>query len=509
VSKPLDEVVQIIIPSIGRPCLVALLESIAESARSTGLVAPQITVVDDRPTKSVVRSPVLQSVPADLSLRVLRSHGRGPAAARNVGWRSSTLDWIAFLDDDVVVESDWLTDLDVDLRQASKVLAVPVGGIQGRLTVPLPAHRRPTDWERGTAGLQSARWITADMVYMRQVLARNGGFDERFPRAFREDADLALRVLDDGYALIEGRRRSLHPVRAAGWWASVAQQRGNADDVLMRRKHGSDWRRRARSPLGRRPGHLAITASGLVAVAAATSGRRGIGAAAALGWLGLTTEFAWRRIAGGPRDRTEIAKMITTSVAIPPIATYHWLRAAAGRREPRVLLPAAVLLDRDGTIVEDVPYNGNPALVAPMPGALGALDRLREAGIPIAVISNQSGIGRGLLTTESVAAVNARVEELLGPFAGWFVCPHTAAEGCACRKPMPGLIHQAAQQLGVDPQRCVVIGDIGSDVGSAAAAGARSILIPTPQTLPDEVVAAPVLAENIGAAIELVLAGKC
>jgi len=267
---------------------------------------------------------------------------------------------------------------------------------------------------------------------------------------------------------------------------------------LMQRIHGRGWRRRAVAPLGRRPQHLLTTASGLTALAAAVAGKRTTAAFAAAGWVGLTAEFALRRIAPGPRDRTEAAKMVGTSVAIPPAATWFWLRAVGTRTRTRIRLPDAVLVDRDGTIVKDVPYNGD-----------AALDRLRRAGIPIAVVSNQSGIGRGLLSADSVAAVNARVEELLGPFDGWFVCPHTTQDGCSCRKPQPGLVHQAAQQLQVRADRCVLIGDIGSDMSAAAAAGARGILVPTDETLPEEVVAAAVTAETFGAAVDLVLTGAC
>ena len=80
-------------------------------------------------------------------------------------------------------------------------------------------------------------------------------------------------------------------------------------------------------------------------------------------------------------------------------------------------------------------------------------------------------------------AVNARVEALLGPLGPWAWCPHGPDDGCACRKPAPGLILRAAARLGVDPAACVVIGDIGADVEAAAAAGARGILVPTPRTL--------------------------
>ncbi len=130
--------------------------------------------------------------------------------------------------------------------------------------------------------------------------------------------------------------------------------------------------------------------------------------------------------------------------------------------------PAAVLFDRDGTLVLDVPYNGDPDRVEPVPGAASALARLRAAGVPTAVVSNQSGIARGLLTEAQVRAVNARVEELLGPLGPWAWCPHGPDDGCDCRKPAPGLILRAAARLGVDPARCVVIGDIGADVRGGA-----------------------------------------
>jgi histidinol-phosphate phosphatase family protein len=389
-----------------------------------------------------------------------------------------------------------------------------VGGSQGRITVPLPTSRRPNDWERSTAGLQTARWITADMAYRRDALLLTGGFDERFPRAFREDADLALRMLDNGFQLTNGRRRTTHPVRPSRWWASVSQQRGNADDPLMRRLHGPAWRQRAAAPLGRRPQHLATTALAALTIGATVAKRRRTAAGAALGWLVSTGDFAWRRIAPGPRDMAEVLRMLMTSMVIPPVACWFWVGGVlkhAGAKPlspgPATDLPAAVLVDRDGTIIRDVPYNGDPDLVVPMPGAQQALSRVRQAGIPIVVISNQSGVGRGLISAASVAAVNERVEKMLGPFDAWLVCPHVDADHCACRKPRPGLIHQAAERLGVRTDQCVVIGDIGSDMAAARAAGASCILVPTPATLPSEVDAAPMTAGTLEHAVDAVLAG--
>ncbi len=194
---------------------------------------------------------------------------------------------------------------------------------------------------------------------------------------------------------------------------------------------------------------------------------------------------------------------------VPAPMTVVRPRAAPGTRPPLAASgPAveAVLFDRDGTLVVDVPYNGDPAKVEAVPGAVEALRRLRYAGLPLAVVSNQSGVARGWLTLEQVDAVNRRVDELLGPFATFLVCPHGPSEGCWCRKPRPGMVLAAAAHLGVRPQRCALVGDIGADVEAALAAGARPVLVPTPATRPDEVATAPEVAADLLAAADLLLA---
>ncbi|HEX2857407.1 MAG TPA: HAD family hydrolase [Propionibacteriaceae bacterium] len=170
-------------------------------------------------------------------------------------------------------------------------------------------------------------------------------------------------------------------------------------------------------------------------------------------------------------------------------------------------LPDIVLFDRDGTLVHDVPYNADPARVLPVPGARAVLDRLRAAGVRIGVVTNQSGVADGRISPDQLAAVNARVEELLGPFDTWQICPHGRDAGCACRKPAPGMVLRACAEMDADPARCVVIGDIGTDVDAARAAGAVGILVPTPVTRPQEIEAAAHVAPDLGAAVDAVLGG--
>jgi histidinol-phosphate phosphatase family protein len=489
----------VVIPTMGRESLGRLLHALASGV---GPLPQRVLVVDDRPAG--VEQLALPSV--GLPVKLLRGRGRGPAAARNTGWRAARAAWVAFLDDDVLTPSSWRTALCDDIG----TLARGSAGSQGRIVVPLPGERRPTDWERNVAGLEHARWATADMAYRRSALEAAGGFDERFPRAYREDADLGLRVTGLGLGIVRGERHVLHPVRAAPPAISIRLQAGNADDVLMDAIHGRGWRARAGAAQGRLRRHRAVTGAALVAVGSLAARRKRAATAGAVLWLAGTAEFAWSRIAPGPRTRAEVWKMLWTSALLPPAAVFHRVR---GHVQPSTTLkgsdplrvPAAVLLDRDGTLVEDVPYNGDPERVRPLPGAREALDRLRSAGVELAVVSNQSGIGRGLVSAEQVEAVNRRVEELLGPIGAWFVCPHDPVSDCDCRKPRPGLVLRAAARLGVEPGACAVIGDIGSDVEAAQAAGARSVLVPTPRTLRHEVDAAPEVAHDLPEAVERLL----
>jgi histidinol-phosphate phosphatase family protein len=479
----------LVIPTTGRPSLARLLGSIDRAGGAPG----RVLIVDDRPSAE----PALTVPPW---AEVLRGRAAGPAAARNRGWRSSEAPWVVFLDDDTQLTPSWFMRLAGDLQ-----VGLRVAGSQGQIIVPRPPARAPTDAERVTIGLEAARYATADMALRRSALERVGGFDERFPRAYREDADLALRLMDAGYVLVRGRRQTVHPLGAAGTLSALRRQAGNRDDVFMRARHGRDWRQRAGAPRGRLRRHLAVTAAGLVAPALLATGRRRAAGAAGAAWLVGTAEFAWARIAPGPPTAREIGGLAVTSLAIPPLAVWHAAAGIAELPRRRAQRPQAVLLDRDGTLIVDVPYNGDPDCVQAMPGAADALARLRRAQVPTAVVTNQSGIARGLLSHAQVDAVNRRVEQLLGPLGPWFVCPHGEADGCRCRKPLSGMVAAAARALGRDPRRSAMIGDTGADMEAARGAGVRGVMVPTSVTLPHEVAEASDVAHDLREAVDLLL----
>jgi D-glycero-D-manno-heptose 1,7-bisphosphate phosphatase len=148
----------------------------------------------------------------------------------------------------------------------------------------------------------------------------------------------------------------------------------------------------------------------------------------------------------------------------------------------------AVFVDKDGTLIENVPYNVDPVQIRLVPGAAGALRKLSAAGYRIVVVSNQSGVARGLFDVSSLSDVERTVRELLSregiSLDGFYFCPH-APDGsiaeyaivCDCRKPAPGMLLRAADDLGIDLKRSWMIGDILDDVEAGRAAGCQTILV--------------------------------
>lgn len=152
----------------------------------------------------------------------------------------------------------------------------------------------------------------------------------------------------------------------------------------------------------------------------------------------------------------------------------------------------AVFFDRDGTIVHDAEYLRDPAGLRLLPGAASAIARLNAAGTPVIVVTNQSGIARGLLTRRDYDSVHARLEELLAAEGAHvdaaYVCPHHPdfSGPCECRKPGTLLYRQAAADLGLDLAASTYVGDRWRDVAAALDFGGRGILVSGPSTPPED-----------------------
>lgn len=172
-----------------------------------------------------------------------------------------------------------------------------------------------------------------------------------------------------------------------------------------------------------------------------------------------------------------------------------------------------VFLDRDGVINKDrVNYVLNWDEWVWLPGVKSALARLKRAGWTMVVVSNQSCIGKGIIEPEKIEAINDRMLRELaqagaGP-DGVYICPHAPDAGCDCRKPLPGLIHRAAQEMDLDLTGAWLVGDAERDIIAAQAAGLKTILVRTGKGREVEAagkVAPDLIADDLGAAVEHLL----
>ena len=158
------------------------------------------------------------------------------------------------------------------------------------------------------------------------------------------------------------------------------------------------------------------------------------------------------------------------------------MNSTAQTREPGSR--GCVILDRDGVINHDSPdYIRTPEQWQPIEGSVEAIAALGAAGFMPVVVSNQSGVGRGLLTAAVLQRIHARMSEAVaaagGRLGGIYHCPHTPEKGCGCRKPAPGLVRQMERELGYCAQGAPLIGDKKSDLDLARRVGARPILVRT------------------------------
>ncbi len=315
--------VSVVVPTCGRPALLhrCLLALIRQKLPGT---AYEIVVADDGHSEETRRlAQRIDRVNAHgPRVRYVRSTTRrgGPAGARNAGWRVARAPVIAFTDDDTVPSRDWL-------REGLQAMRPDVAAVTGRTRVPLP--RKPTDWERNTAGLERGEFITANCFVRREALERVGGFDERYRRPWREDSDLQFALIEGGLHVVHAPAALvLHPVRAAPWGVSAKIQQNVMFDALLFKKHPLLYRERiAAGPPWRY--YFAVAALAL-GVGGLLTGRHALAHAAGGTWLAWTLGFAAYRLRHTSRDPRHVAEMLYTSALIPPLAVY-WRVAGALR----------------------------------------------------------------------------------------------------------------------------------------------------------------------------------
>jgi glycosyltransferase involved in cell wall biosynthesis len=315
--------VSVVIPTYRRPALLTRCLA-ALAAQDLPAQEIEIIVVHDGPSEQVRR------IVYDWRRRLYYNGGarlrftnlperRGPAAARNAGWRLATAAIIAFTDDDTVPTPTWLSTA---LRTLDDAAAA-----SGSIVTPIDDD--PTDYELDATGLERAEFVTANCFCRRAVLEELGGFDERFSRAWREDSDLHFRLLAAGRRIVQVPDAVVvHPIRPAHWGVSLSQQQKVQFDALLFKKHPALYRERIR----RAPRwDYYLTAAALIVGLGALLG--GNAAAAAIGvalWVVLTLRFCWARLRRTAKSASHVAEMIVTSAAIPLLAVF-WRAVGAVR----------------------------------------------------------------------------------------------------------------------------------------------------------------------------------
>ena len=315
--------VSVVVPTCNRIHLLGrCVDALLDQTLPPG--AYEIIIVDDAPGYQTRQLATMWSAGAaarGLSMRYVPNHGvRGPAAARNLGWRLARGAIVAFTDDDTIPMPSWLSE-------AMTVITDRTDAVSGRIEIPLPT--RPTDYQRDASRLESSEFAVANCFIRRSVLSTLGGFDERFCRPWREDSDLYFRLLDISATIVRAPRAVvIHPVRPVPWGISLLQAREIAFDALLYKKHPQRYRQKIRATP--RWDYYAIVAALVLALAGAFAGSPVAAATGAAIWLGMTLWLCARRLRGTSHSPSHVAEMILTSALIPPLAVF-WRMSGAIR----------------------------------------------------------------------------------------------------------------------------------------------------------------------------------
>ncbi|OZI43767.1 glycosyl transferase family 2 [Bordetella genomosp. 5] len=311
--------VSVVVPTCGRPELLGRCLAALGMQQFPGDMY-EVIVCDDgasAATEAQVTGVALSwdGLPA---LRYLAVHEtRGPAGARNAGWRAARGSLIAFTDDDTIPAPDWV-------GQGVRALTPDVAALSGATSMPLPDP--PTDYERDASGLTRSEFITANCFVRRSALQQVGGFDPRFTMAWREDSDLHFALITQGMRVLRAPlARVEHPYRPVPFLGGLRMQKKVLFDGLLYRKHPDLFRTRIRSSP---PWFYFVTCAAFVTAlalsAAALARMQGPMPAAFVWvvWLALTGMFFVRRLRGTARRPRDVLDLLITSACIPVLATF-------------------------------------------------------------------------------------------------------------------------------------------------------------------------------------------
>lgn len=244
---------------------------------------------------------------------------KGPAAARNMGWQNANGILIAFTDDDTIPDKDWLTNIAKAYDGTAEI------AYTGKIKVPLSTS--PTDYEKNTAGLETADFVTANCICTKKALELVGGFDERFSMAWREDSDLEFKFLRHHIPIIRHIDAwVVHPVRQAPWGISIKEQKKSMFNALLYKKYPQLYR----SKIQRRPkwNYYIMVISVLLLVIGFIFKVKWLSIIAFVCWLFLSVQFILLRLSATSKNTSHILEMIVTSIIIPFVSVYWRLYGA-------------------------------------------------------------------------------------------------------------------------------------------------------------------------------------
>lgn len=279
----------------------------------------EVIVVSDGPDKETKR--LIDELKDDYSrIRHLELPvKKGPAAARNFGWRNAKANVIAFTDDDTLPDENWIAEIHNHISPYS------LQAITGKVIV--PRSQRPTDHAKNTAGLETADFVTANCACSKAALLQTGGFDEQFSMAWREDSDLEFKFLLHQIPVDKlDTAIVVHPVREANWGVSIKEQRKTLFNALLYKKYPELYREKIQSqpPVM----YYAIILASVCILSGLITGLSLLTLAGLLVWLTLTIVFISKRLHEADHSPRHVAEMIVTSLAIPFLSIYwQWYGA--------------------------------------------------------------------------------------------------------------------------------------------------------------------------------------